>query len=207
MSDGITRRQLLRDGSLYAGGLWLALSASRITAIAEAAAASGEPVVLTREEWKTVEAITGRIIPTDEQPGAIEARCVNFIDKALAGEEAAARALYAGGVGGVDAVARHRFDKAFIALAAARQDEVLAALEVGSPDGWPAGAPPAPVFFQTVRAHTIIGFLADPKYGGNAGYAGWKVTGYPGSRHHVGGYTPEEMTGARKIRTVWGEEV
>ena len=32
-------------------------------------------------------------------------------------------------------------------------------------------------FFQTVRMHTIFGFLADPSAGGNKDYAGWKVIG------------------------------
>jgi gluconate 2-dehydrogenase gamma chain len=36
-------------------------------------------------QWETVEAATGRIIPTDQDPGAIEARCVRFIDRYLSG--------------------------------------------------------------------------------------------------------------------------
>jgi gluconate 2-dehydrogenase gamma chain len=33
-------------------------------------------------------------------------------------------------------------------------------------------------FFEMVRTHTVMGFLSDPKYGGNAGEAGWKVIGF-----------------------------
>ena len=40
-------------------------------------------------------------------------------------------------------------------------------------------------FFEMVRAHTIMGFLAHPKYGGNRDYAGWRVTGYPDGGHHL----------------------
>ncbi|MBW2243060.1 MAG: gluconate 2-dehydrogenase subunit 3 family protein, partial [Deltaproteobacteria bacterium] len=50
---------------------------------ARAAAASDQPEVLNATEWKTLEAITARILPTDHQPGAKEAGCTNFIDKAL----------------------------------------------------------------------------------------------------------------------------
>ena len=74
---------------------------------------------------------------------------------------------------GVDAVSRERFARRFVELAAEEQDEVLAALEPGHAGGWPAGdstVPPAK-FFEAVRFHTI-GFLADPKYGGNLDYAG-----------------------------------
>ena len=65
--------------------------------------------------------------------------------------------------------------------------------------------PPAK-FFEAVRFHTIIGFLADPKYGGNRDYAGWKVIGYPGGGHHLGGYSPAQMMGKEKIVAIWGKE-
>jgi gluconate 2-dehydrogenase gamma chain len=201
-----SRRRFLRDGSIYGGTLWIALNVPRPGAT-RAAAESERPVVLNEDEWKTVEAITGRIIPSDHEPGAIEANCVNFIDKALANEDAAARPLYAQGVVGVNRVARGMFEAPFAALPPARQDEVLAALEEGRAPGWSAASIPSAVFFETLCVHTIIGFLADPKYGGNRGYAGWKVTGYPGPRHQLGGYMPEQMVGKQKIKTVWGDEV
>jgi len=201
-----TRRDFLRDTTLYGGGLWISLQLPRPNA-ARAAAESGEPAVLTPTEWATIEAITGRIIPTDAEPGAIEARCVNFIDKALANEDAQARPLYALGVAGTQAAARARFGRPFVKLAPAEQDELLALLEADRAPGWPDGPVASAAFFATVRAHTIIGFLADPKYGGNHDFVGWKVVGYPGPRHHVGGYTPDQMLGRAKIKTVWGEEL
>ena len=57
-----------------------------------------------------------------------------------------------------------------------------------------------------MRLHTIYGFLADPRYGGNRSYVGWKLMGYPGPRHHRGGYTPEQMLGKAKIEPIWGGE-
>ena len=58
-----------------------------------------------------------------------------------------------------------------------------------------------------MREHTVIGFLADPKYGGNRDYIGWKVIGYPGPRHMRGGYTPEQMVGKQKIKAIWDGEI
>jgi gluconate 2-dehydrogenase gamma chain len=162
--------------------------------------------VLTAPQWKTVEAVTGRIIPTDHEPGAIEANCVNFIDKVLAHEDAKLKPLYEQGLVGLDAVAGKRFAKPFVELTAGQQDEVLVAVESGKAEGWPAGASSAE-FFAVVRMHTIVGFLADPKHGGNRGYAGWKVAGYPGGGHHLGGYSPAQMMGEAKVKTAWGEEV
>ncbi|MGI9294954.1 MAG: hypothetical protein ACR2PS_13295 [Pseudomonadales bacterium] len=48
-----------------------------------------------------------------------------------------------------------------------------------------------------------MGFLADPKYGGNKNYTGWQVAGYPGPRHHTGGYSSKQMMGVEAIKPVW----
>ena len=138
---------------MYGGGLWIALQIPRPNA-ARAAAESEQPAVLTPAEWATIEAITGRIIPTDAEPGAIEARCVNFIDKALANEDAQARPLYALGVVGADAAAQRRFGRPFVKLAPAEQDELLVLLEEGRAPGWPDGPVASPAFFATrARPH------------------------------------------------------
>ena len=205
IEGSVTRRELLRTGSVLAGGAWLA-SALPLPRAARAAAASQERAVLTALEWQTLEAITARILPTDHEPGAKEAGCVNFIDKALANEEAATRPLYAAGLAVVDGAARALGAPGYAALPAEAQDAVLEKIEAGTLEGWPAEAPPSPLFFELVRAHTLIGFLADPKYGGNRDYAGWRVTRYPGPRHRRGGYSAEQVRGEAKVRTVWGSE-
>ena len=203
-AEGLSRRQLLRAGSIYGGALWVGL---QLPAPGARARAPGPAKTLTPAEWRTVRAITGRIIPTDHEPGAIEADCVDFIERALAGPDARALPVYQLGLRGTEAVSRARFEKAFTALGSALQDEVLASLERGAPEGWPDGSVPSPVFFETVRAHTIIGFLADPKHGGNRDHTGWRVVGYPGPRHAGGGYTPQQMLGQEPIRAVWDEPV
>jgi gluconate 2-dehydrogenase gamma chain len=60
------------------------------------------------------------------------------------------------------------------------------------------------LFFETARALTVIGFVADPKHGGNRDFAGWKLVGDPGPRHSGGGYTPEQMLVEAPIFPVWG---
>jgi len=202
MFDTLSRRDFLLRSALYGGAAWAALNVPRPRALA-AAAASDTPVVLTAAQWKTVEAISGRIIPSDADPGAIEAGVVNFIDKALAHEDAALKPVYAVGLAGVDAVATNRFKKPFVDLAANEQDEVLTALESGKGDGWPKGPVAAADFFTAVRAHTVFGFLCDPAYGGNRDWAGWKVAGYPGRQHHRGGYTQDQMLGKDPIVPAW----
>jgi gluconate 2-dehydrogenase gamma chain len=202
-----SRREFFVQSAVYGGSLWALLNMPRPNAL-RAAQESTRPEVLSEAEWKTVEAMTARIIPTDQEPGAVEANCVNFIDKALAHEDAAAQPTYRTGIAGVDAVSRRQSDKPFVELTAAQQDEVLAALESGDAAGWPKSTGvSAANFFEEVRVHTITGFLAEPTYGGNRNYSGWKVVGYPGGGHHLGGFSPAQMAGKKKIQTAWGEEV
>ena len=198
----LTRREFLLQSAVYGGTVLVALNVPRPHALA-AAAASDKPTALTADEWKLVEAIAARVIPTDDEPGATEAGVVNFIDKALAHEDKTLLPVYRAGLAGVDGVAQKRHQKAFVALGAAEQDAVLAALESGKADGWPKGAVGAADFFAAVRAHTVFGFLCDPSYGGNRDYIGWKVVGYPGRQHHRGGYTKDQMLGKEPIVPVW----
>ncbi len=206
MSEPLSRREFVLRSAVYGSSLWVLLNTPRPRAVRAAQDATHREV-FREAEWKTVEAITGRIIPTDHEPGAIEANCVTFIDKALAHEDAKMKPHYNKGLVGLDAGAKRRFEKPFVELSPEQQDDVLAALESGKAAGWPRTNVTAGEFFAAVRAHTIIGFLADPKYGGNRDYVGWKVAGYPGGGHHLGGYSPAQLLGKEKIKTAWGEEL
>ena len=191
-----------RDFLVGSTGLWIAISLPRTRAAAEAAA-SDEPTVFTPQEWRTVEAITGRILPTDDIPGAVEAGCVNFIDKALAGEDASAAPSYRSALAELDRLCHARFGHAFVELTVDRRDLVLAELETGTIDGWAAANAAPNEFFATVRMHTILGFVLDPSYGGNRDYIGWKTMGFPGPVHHLGGALPEHMTGKERFVPIW----
>jgi gluconate 2-dehydrogenase gamma chain len=201
----LTRRQLLAGAAVYGGSAVVALHWPRA---ARAAQESAAPLVFSAQEWQTVDAIAARIVPSDDgTPGAREAGCVNFIDKALAHEEAASRPAYTAGLVAVDGVAMEAHGESFAALSAARQDALLEALQDGTAVGWSEAAGPSPDFFETLRVHTLTGFLADPKYGGNRNWVGWKHVGYPGARHSQGGYTREQMAGTASIRGAWGKDV
>ena len=203
--SALSRRSLLRGTSLLGGGLFVAMNLQRPLTLA--AMKEDKPAALSGGQWQTVEAITGRIIPTDHQPGAIEANCVNFIDKALANEDAASRPDFLAGLTALDAACEESMGKAFIELEPAKQDKFLVAIAADTAKPWPDSAPAASSFFELLRALTIMGFMADPKYGGNANVAGWRVARYPGPRHHAGGYTAAQMVGEEDIITSWGEKM
>ncbi|MFK8050637.1 MAG: gluconate 2-dehydrogenase subunit 3 family protein [Halioglobus sp.] len=201
----LSRRSLLRGSSVLGGGLLLAVNLPR--PLAMAAMENATPVVFNPSQWVTVEALTGRIIPTDHQPGAIEANCVNFIDKTLANEDAQSRPDFMAGLVSLNSVCRKKLSKPFIELSVDQQDRVLSELEADTAVAWPNTGPAGSVFFELLRALTIMGFMADPKYGGNADLTGWRVARYPGPRHHQGGYTPAQMLGEEEIITLWGDKM
>jgi gluconate 2-dehydrogenase gamma chain len=198
----MNRRDFVHRTGLYGVGVLAGLHLPRPDA-ARAAAESSAPAVLSTVEWKTLEALTARVIPTDHQPGAREAHCVNFIDKALANEDAAAVPRYKGGLAALDGIAVARSKKSFADLEATQQDAILRDVDAGTAAEWTLEQLPSPLFFETARQHTIIAFLADPSYGGNRDYAGWKVSGYPGPRHRRGGFTPAQVEGSEPIVPIW----
>jgi gluconate 2-dehydrogenase gamma chain len=75
-----------------------------------------------------------------------------------------------------------------VRLATARQDEVIRTLEERKAAGftWPT----AEEFFNTIRTHTMEGMFADPIYGGNKDFAGWRLVGFPGAQPV---FTPADM--------------
>lgn len=60
----------------------------------------------TREQAIEIDALTARIIPTDETPGAREAGMIYFIDRALKTFASSDRQLYADGIAELQAVTR-----------------------------------------------------------------------------------------------------
>ncbi len=202
MSNGLSRRGFLSRTSLYSGATLLTLSCQFPLAIA-AARESNTPAALNETEWKVVQAITGRIIPSSGSPGAIEANCVNFIDKALANEESESLQFVRDGISNLQKILKTTHESAFIELSAEKQDEILEAMSANSIDGWPADSEVPSQIFEYLRFMTIAGFLAEPRYGGNAEHIGWRQAGYPGPRHHGGGYTAEQMSGEQPVHPIW----
>lgn len=128
---------------------------------------------LTNEEMATVDAVTARIIPSDERPGAKEARVAHFIDYMLATSYVVQQALYRDGLQQLNRLCQSRFNRPFANLAEADQDKVLAQLERREIAEWTEAGD----FFSTMRNHTIEGMFSDPKYHGNAGRIGWGLMG------------------------------
>ena len=204
-SNTLGRRTLLRGASLFGGGLFIALNIQRPLALA--AMNNDNAATLDPGQWQTVAAMTSRIIPTDHQPGAVEANCVNFIDKALDNEDSPSHPDFIAGLAATNTACENSLGKPFVKLTPAQQDLLLTDLAGDTAAPWPNTGPLASEVFELMRALTIMGYMADPRYGGNRDMAGWRVARYPGPRHHQGGYTPAQMVGEEEIITIWGEKM
>jgi gluconate 2-dehydrogenase gamma chain len=138
-------------------------------------------VFFSEDEAYTVTAIAERIMPgAPGMPGATDADVVNYIDLALSGAYADNQDFYRRGLAALDAYCQTTYKAAFSILKPAQQDASLTALEAGKATGfsWPT----AQAFFATLRTHTMEGMFADPVYGGNRDFAGWKLVGFPGAQ-------------------------
>ena len=183
------RREFLSTLGRTAGAAWMTAQLPAITAAvqhAHEAAKSKQAVgfeVLTAEQAKDVAAITARIIPTDEDPGATEAGVVYFIDRALKTFASRDLPVYQTGLKTVNQMTSKMFPGVarFSAATAEQQDKVLEELSE-SPKLVPRGRRQLPAgtpgdFFPLIWGHTVMGFLADPEAGGNRDFAGWKAIG------------------------------
>ena len=129
----------------------------------------------------TIAAFTERIMPSAPgKPGARDADVLNYIDLALSGAYAELQDFYRRGIASLDAHCRSTYKESFVHLTPERQDEVISALEEGKATGftWPT----AKEFFSILRTHTMEGMFADPLYGGNKDFAGWRLVGFPGAQ-------------------------
>jgi gluconate 2-dehydrogenase gamma chain len=137
----------------------------------------------------TVAAITERIMPSGPgKPGARDADVLNYIDLALAGAYAELQDLYRRGLASLDAHCRSTYKESFVHLTPEKQDEVITALEEGKASEFTY--PTAREFFVTLRVHTMEGMFADPLYGGNRDFAGWRLVGFPGAQAV---FTPSDL--------------
>src|SRR5437870_6266912 len=136
---------------------------------------------LNRDDAATVAAFTERLMPgAPGKPGARDAGVLNYIDLALAGAYADLQDFYRRGLAQLDQYCRKTYREPFVRLSTGQQDAVITALEEGKATGftWPT----AQEFFNTLRTHTMEGMFADPLYGGNKDFAGWRLVGFPGAQ-------------------------
>jgi gluconate 2-dehydrogenase gamma chain len=168
--DAFGRRELLA---------WTAIAAFARTVKAQPAPQTDTSGVLA--------AAAARILPSEDGPGAREAKVGRFIDRQLAGSLAALRPAFDQLARLLDVSAVTIFGKPFTVLAAPDQDGVLTQLSLGR---LPGRGVPQEALFRALHSLALEGFLSDPVHGGNDGEVGWRSIGFatphlrrPGGAH------------------------
>jgi hypothetical protein len=154
------------------GGAWLAANSSELLAAATRASRLDTDQlqsfrVLTAEEAREIEAATALIVPSDDTPGAREARVVHFVDQSLATFAKDQKVGMQSAVAELRKRARRKGASSFAALGEADQIRILEDMEKNAADQ-----------FNTLWSVTLVGMLANPSYGGNFAKAGWKWIGF-----------------------------
>lgn len=161
----------------------------------------------TQDELAFLNAALDRLIPSDDLgPGARAAGVVFFIDQQMASPYGRAERWYMQGpwregtkqqgyqlkltpaqlyrhaIAAIDSYCMaHYGNKVFAQITAQQQDDVLHAMDEGKLQMQDA---PLKEFMSMLWDNTKEGYLADPMYGGNRNFAGWKLVGFPGPRYN-----------------------
>lgn len=188
MLRDVNRRQFLLQSVTGFSAAWISARWPALVAAAEHArheAQSAGPKKLeffSSAEAIEVDAISSRVIPTDETPGAHEAGVVYFIDRALATFAADSQKIFRAGLPELQAGVAEVFPQLtkFSAGTPEQQDQILHSFDGQAPKRAVRGFRPSPgtaTFFETLRTFTIAAFLLDPDTRGNPEGMGWKLIG------------------------------
>ncbi len=178
-TQGQSRRSFIIESVSGLGGVWVMANYPAILSAAEhvngstASAMAETFAFFTPEQAVEVEAVAAQIIPTDETPGAREARVISFIDRVLVTFDRDRQPDYEQGLADLLSATKKQFPGSdrFSDLTFDQQMGVLKDIE-DTP------------FFNLVRTHTITGFFAHPIHGGNYGKVGWQLLDYDDSLQH-----------------------
>lgn len=190
MKNTLTRREILSQSLAGMSAAWVSahwpamLSAATHARQAAKSVAPPKFEFFSPEQAVEIEAVSARIIPTTDTPGAREAGVVFFIDRALVTFAKDNQKIYAQGLPELQGRVRDMFPGVakFSAATPEQQDNVLESLDeqiaAGSTRPFRRRAA-AHSFFETIRRDTISGFLIDPASDkrGNRDGLGWKVIG------------------------------
>jgi gluconate 2-dehydrogenase gamma chain len=186
MLTDIGRRNFLLQSCTGISAVWISSNFPALLSAAKhardtAQSAAPKLTFFTPDQAIEMDAITSRIIPTDDTPGAHEAGVVYFIDRALKTFAVDEQKNYRAGLSEIAARTKELFpplDK-FSAATPEQQDEILHSFDENAPAMRRPNRPRAggQNFFDTLRSHTIIAFLLDPDSGGDPNGTGWKILG------------------------------
>lgn len=127
----------------------------------------------TNDEYLVVAAATERMIPKDEDPGAVELGVPEYIDRML--QDPLLQQMkddFLAGTAALDRRAKRMFKVGFAQATSQQQDELLTIFKDSAPGTGEAH------YYELLMVLTLEGLLGDPSYGGNKDRGGWKLVGF-----------------------------
>ena len=178
-----TRRVFLQSASLGAILIWgckkwQSKQAGIVAPVSTAASVLPRPstAVFSVNEWRVLEAITSRILPSEDGPGASEAGVTNYIDRQMQTRLLRpSLPLLRKGLELLDRWSLRLHSAVFVDLKTEEQDSILNELAA---EAIPVRGFPQRAFFQFVQNLTLEGFFGDPVHGGNRDQIGWRTIGF-----------------------------
>jgi gluconate 2-dehydrogenase gamma chain len=179
-ANRFSRRVFIHRLAFFGGGVVLIGPACKrdsspadSSAHPDAAGATSPHRSFSSEELAIVSAACDRIIPRDEDPGAVDANVPQYIDRMLQTPEM--RKISSEFVPGIAALNRRStrmFGNGFAHITDAQQDDLLTIFKDSPPGSGEAR------FFELLIVFTMEGLLGDPSYGGNKDRVGWALVGF-----------------------------
>src|ERR1700719_2588036 len=188
MINELSRRRFLSLAGIGVGAVWVSAHWPEMVSAAthaRQAVQSGTAYkfdFFTPAEATEIDALSARIIPTDDTPGAREAGVLYFIDRALVTFGSSDKQKYRDVLVELQSAVRKnsRGAEKFSVLTPEQQDKLLHIIEASQPEEAPRRrrVTTAQTFLEALRIATVSGFLIDPEAGvGNRDGVGWKVIG------------------------------
>jgi gluconate 2-dehydrogenase gamma chain len=188
MINELGRRRFLSQAGIGVSAAWVSVHWPEMVSAATHAHQAVQSGVAYKFEFFTpaevteIDALSARIIPTDDTPGAREAGALYFIDRALVTFASGDQQKYRDGLVDLQSAVREKFPGAekFSGLTPEQQDNLLHAVEASQTAKAPrrGRVNSGQTFLEALRVQTIAGFLIDPEAGtGNRGGVGWKLIG------------------------------
>ncbi|MBL9037512.1 MAG: gluconate 2-dehydrogenase subunit 3 family protein [Archangium sp.] len=180
--DDVSRRVFVQHLTFMGGGVVLLGGACKEPVPppppAPAAPLTTKHHTFTDDEFAVLAAATERILPKDEDVGALDTNVANYIDTVLQTPQLSQmKDQFVPGVPALNRRCQRQFKVDFVKATPAQQDELLTAFKNSGERTGEAK------FYEILVVLTLEGFLGDPSYGGNTNKAGWGVVGFSLVQH------------------------
>jgi gluconate 2-dehydrogenase gamma chain len=157
--------------ALTAAGCRRRAPSARAVATSHPAAPPPQLRTFTAASFAALCAVCERILPRDQDPGAMDLGAPGYIDAMVAApEHAPVREVLERNLPLLDLDAKARTGRPFSEASLAAQDQIL--------ESWQHGSERRRRFFDVALTWTLEGAFGDPKYGGNIGGRGFDMIGF-----------------------------